>query len=401
MSEPQDLVTLFADYADLAEAVQQRILEIDNRATGGKALRPLTLREAARLLGLAEPELRCRLEQDRGLPQGEPAGPGRRLFTLEAVHELRRALLARTGEERFRPGRGPGDKLQVVAFGNFKGGAAKTTMAVHLAQYLALRGWRVLLLDLDSQASATGLLGFSPDAQFGDDATLYGWLRGEVPGLADLVQRTHLVGLDLIPANLGLYRAEFELPVRQLKERSFRFWRLLAEGLPAIEEAYDLVVCDCPPSLGYLSINALFAATGLIVPAPASMLDFGSTGRFFRMLSETLADIAAFEGGPPKRLDFVRILVARLVTTDRNQQRIAAWMASTFGDRLLRTAMAHTTALDQAGTVKRTLYELEPGRAPRSQERGLEFMDAANAEIEALLLATWGRAAGQPAREAA
>ena len=153
--------------------------------------------------------------------------------------------------------------------------------------------------------------------------------------------------------------------------------------------------------MGYLSINALFAATGLIVPAPASMLDFGSTGRFFRMLSETLADIAAFEGGPAKRLDFVRILVARLVTTDRNQQRIAAWMASTFGDRLLRTAMAHTTALDQAGTVKRTLYELEPGRAPRSQERGLEFMDAANAEIEALLLAAWGRQPAQRTREAA
>jgi chromosome partitioning protein len=400
MTAPQDLVTLFADYADLAETVQQRILEIDNRPTGRKALRRLTARETAGLLGLSESELRRSLARDPHLPQGESAGAGRRLFSLEAVHGLRRALSAGTGEPRFRPGRAGGDGLQVVAFGNFKGGAAKTTMAVHLAQYLALRGWRVLLLDLDSQASATSLMGFSPDLEFGDDATLYGYLRGEVASLSGLVQRTHLAGLDLIPANLGLYRAEFELPVRQLKEPRFRFWRLLADGLPALDASYDVVVCDCPPSLGYLTINALFAATGLIVPAPASMLDFASTGRFFRMLSETLSDIAAFEGGPAKRLDFVRILVAKLLTTDRNQQRIASWMASTFGERLLRVPMAHTTALDQAGTVKRTLYELEPA-ARRSQERALEFMDAANAEIEALLLAAWGRPPAPSAREAA
>jgi chromosome partitioning protein len=94
----------------------------------------------------------------------------------------------------------------------------------------------------------------------------------------------------------------------------------------------------------------------------------------------------------------VRILLTKVHTTDRNQQRIAAWMTATFGDRLLDARMAHTTALDQAGNVKRTLYELEPGSGRKAQERGIDFLDRVNAEIEALILAQWQRS---KAREAA
>jgi chromosome partitioning protein len=249
----------------------------------------------------------------------------------------------------------------------------------------------VLLIDLDSQASATGLFGFVPDDDFEEEDTLYGFLRGTVDGLQPLVRQTYFPGLDLLPANLGLYRAEFELPVRQLREHDFRFWRLLADGLPSLDDGYDVVLCDCPPSLGYLTINALFAADGLIVPAPASMLDFASTGRFFQMLADTLGHIAEFEGRTAKTLDFVRILVAKYHTNDRNQQRVAAWMTSTFGDHVLDARMAHTTALDQAGTVKRTLYEMEQGTGRRTQERGLDYLNAVNAELHALLLACWGR----------
>jgi chromosome partitioning protein len=400
MVETQNLVSLFEEYAMLAEAVQRRIIEIDNKPEQKKRLRLFPTREAADLLGISDSYLRRLVLDDAELPQGEALGPSRRGFRLDEINAIRGSLLARTGDARYRVGRdaAAGDRLQVLALCNFKGGAAKTTTAVHLSQYLALRGYRVLLIDLDSQASATGLFGFHPDEDLAETDTLYGFMGSNGRALCDLTRPTYISGLDLLPANLGLYRVEFELPVRQMKEANFRFWRLLGDGLATVDDRYDVIVCDCPPSLGYLTINALYAATGLIVPAPPSMLDFASTGRFFRMMADTLADIEAFEGGPPKSLDFVRILLTKVHTTDRNQQRIAAWMTATFGDRLLDARMAHTTALDQAGNVKRTLYELEPGSGRKAQERGIDFLDRVNAEIEALILAQWQRS---KAREAA
>ena len=110
-----------------------------------------------------------------------------------------------------------------MAVANFKGGAAKTTHSVHLAQYLALHGYRVLLIDLDSQASATSLFGHTPDDDFDRLDTLYRLFTADdtqrIDSLVSLIKPTYWDGLDLIPANLGLYSTEFELPVRQLRQK--------------------------------------------------------------------------------------------------------------------------------------------------------------------------------------
>ena len=381
----------FGEFADACEAIQRRIIEVDNRPERSKRLRPFALSETAALLGLDESRLRDLLRQRPELPQGVEESRGRRSFTLEALGLLRDGLASVRQRSSLRPGRQPGDPLQVVSLANFKGGVAKTTTAVHLAQYLALRGYRVLLIDLDSQASATGAFGFLPDEDFGESDTLCAWLRSEIDSLQPLVRPTYWHGLDLLPANLGLYRAEFELPARQMREKDLRFWRLLEQGLATVDGLYDVVVCDCPPSLGYLSINALFASTGLIVPVPPSMLDFASTGRFFRMMADTLDTIAEFDRAPRAGMGFVRVLLAKLNTADRNHRRIAGWMESNFGEQLLANRMALTTALDYAGNLKRTLYEVEPAPERRAHARGLAFMDAVNREIEGLIQAQWGR----------
>ena len=348
MPKQLNLVDVFDEYADLSDGVQKRIIEIDNKPHRAKRLRLFRTREAAELLGISDSYLRRLALEDPDLPKGTQIGKAQRGFTLGEINLIRRELHARTGDSRYSVGRhrDANDKMQVVALANFKGGAAKTTTSVHLAQYMALHGYRVLLMDLDSQASATSLFGFHPDDDIAESETLYPFLRGDLDGLQSLVRPTYWPNLDLLPANLGLYRVEFELPVKQLRVPDFRFWRLLERGLVSIDDQYDVVICDCPPSLGYLSINAIYAATALIVPAPPSMLDFASTGRFFRMMGDTLRDIAEVEGAPAKALDFVRILITKYNTTDRNHQRIAAWMVSTFADRMLDERMAITTALD-------------------------------------------------------
>lgn len=384
-----DLIDVFDEYADLADGVQKRIIEIDNKPHRAKRLRPFRTREAADFLGISDSYLRRLVAEDPSVPKGAPIGKSQRGFELDEINLIRRTLYTKTNDQRYVVGRRDHDKMQILAIANFKGGAAKTTTAVHLSQYLALRGYRILLIDLDSQASATSLFGFHPDEDIAESETLYPFLRGDVDSLRALVRPTYWPNLDLLPANLGLYRVEFELPVKQMRVAGFQFWRLLEQGWASIDDRYDVVICDCPPSLGYLSINAICAATALLVPAPPSMLDFASTGRFFRMMSDTLRDIAEVESGPAKQLDFVRILLTKYNTTDRNHQRIAAWMMSTFADRLLDEKMAITTALDSAGNLKRTLYELEPDSGRRSHERGLEYLNRMNAEIERLIVAEW------------
>ena len=284
------LVDTFAAFGRTCEAIQQRIIELDNEPRGRKTLRAFGLREVLRALDCGEAELRL-------LPEAAPLWRRGGRLDLAAIARLRAALAARAPQRA--SGRRPGEPLRTLAVANFKGGVGKTTTAVHLAQHLTLRGYRVLLVDLDSQASATSLFGFQPDIDFTAEQTLWSYLRGDRQDLVGLVVPTHWPGLDLLPANLALYRAEFELPVLQREQRDFRFWRLLEHGLADLGERYDVVVCDCPPSLGYLSINALFAADGLIVPAPASMLDFASTGRFFQMVADTLSIIERYEAGVP------------------------------------------------------------------------------------------------------
>ncbi|MEK0084882.1 plasmid partitioning protein RepA [Benzoatithermus flavus] len=389
---------IFVDHADGCDEIQRKIIEVQSHPDQHKKLRLFPTPEAARLLRISESHLRGLVRQ-KGFPQGTVVGGNnRRAFTLAEVNEIRRLLFAATKDPRYRVGRQRerGEKLAVVTVANFKGGAAKTTHSVHLAQYLALQGYRVLLVDLDSQASATSMFGHVPDEEFDRLDTLYRLFTLDdgvrTASLHDLVRPTYWDGLDLIPANLGLYSTEFELPVRQIKQRELRFWRILADALPSIDDRYDVVVCDCPPSLSYLSINAVMAANFLLVPIPPSMLDFSSAGRFFRMVYETLSTLAQAEGGRVKTFDAVRLLVSKYAIADANQSQLVKWMSAVFADTLLENRMALTTGLDNAGNLKQSYYELESADMNRrTYERGLEYLNNVNAEIERVIWSIWGR----------
>lgn len=396
--EVEAALRIFLDHAEGCDEIQRKIIEIQSHPDRHKKLRLIPTPEAARLLRISESHLRGLLRQE-GFPQGTVVGGNnRRAFTLAEVNAIRRLLLASTRDPRYRVGRDRerGEKLVVATVANFKGGAAKTTHAVHLAQYLALHGYRVLLIDLDSQASATSMFGYAPDEAFDRLGTLYRLFtldaEARTGSLADLVQPTYWDGLDLVPANLGLYTTEFELPVRQMRERELRFWRVLADALPTVDDRYDVVVCDCPPSLSYLSINAVMAANLLLVPIPPSMLDFSSAGRFFRMAYETLATLAQAEGGRVKRFDAVRLLVSKYAIADANQSQLVKWMSAVFADTLLENRMALTTGLDNAGNLKQSYYELESADMNRrTYERGLEYLNSVNAEIERVIWGIWQR----------
>jgi cellulose biosynthesis protein BcsQ/uncharacterized integral membrane protein len=147
--------------------------------------------------------------------------------------------------------------MRTIVITNQKGGCGKTTTAVNLAAALAQIGNRVLIVDLDPQAHATLGLGYEPDTL---DRTIYHSLANKQLALSKVITSTKVKGLDLVPSNILLAKAQNELTAVPRKEY------ILADHLKTVSGKYDFCVIDCPPSLGLLTFNALIASTDIIVP---------------------------------------------------------------------------------------------------------------------------------------
>lgn len=149
-----------------------------------------------------------------------------------------------------------GKRAPVFAVANQKGGVGKTTSAISLAAALAILERKVLLVDLDPQGNTTGGLGCDKQSL---GSTVYDWLLGGAP-FQSVVRSTDLKFLSLLPANRDLVGAEVELVGAERREY------LLRDRLEERRNDYDFIVVDCPPSLGFLTLNALTSADGVIIP---------------------------------------------------------------------------------------------------------------------------------------
>ncbi len=360
-----------------------------------KQLRRFSSGEAARLIGVDDGYLR-RLSLDGKGPAPEIGPSGRRSYSSADIQALRSVLDegAKTGR-RYRKDRRDEEHLQVIAVVNFKGGSGKTTTAAHLAQHMALQGYRVLAVDLDPQASLSALHGIQPEFDVRDNETLYAAIRYDEARrpLADVIQKTYFPGLDLVPGNLELMEFEHETPRALLQRRSDEnslFFTRFAQALAPVALRYDVVVVDCPPQLGYLTLSALCAATSVLVTVHPQMLDVMSMCQFLLMTSEMLGVVA--RAGGDMNYDWMRYLVTRYEPTDGPQTQMVAFMRTLFGERVLTNAMLKSTAVSDAGITKQTLFEVSRDQFTRATyDRAVESLDAVNGEIEALIRTAWGR----------
>lgn len=360
-----------------------------------KTLRRFSSGEAAALIGVTDAYLRQLSLAGHG-PEPETGAGGRRSYSLAQVNALRR-FLSTPDRRSYEPHRVGAEPLQVLAVTNFKGGSGKTTTAAHLAQYLALRGYRVLAIDLDPQSSLSALFGIQPEADLEENETLYAALRYDEARrpLREVIRPTYFAGLDLVPANLELQEFEHDTP--RILARSGRgadtpFFSRIAEVLASVASDYDVVVIDCPPQLGFLTLGALCAASGVIVTIHPQMLDVASMGQFLFMTSDLLEVVRRAGGTLDYR--FLRYLVTRYEPQDGPQVQVVGFLRTLFGERVLTNAMLKSTAVSDAGLTKQTLYEIgRQGGTKGSYARALEALDAVNLEIEQLIRQAWGRAA--------
>ena len=356
-----------------------------------KEMRKFTSGEAAALLGVNDSYLR-KLHLDGKGPSPALTPGNRRLYTAEDIQALR-VLLEKTARKPgdYLPGRRDGDHLQIIGVMNFKGGSGKTTTSAHLAQRLALKGYRVLGIDLDPQASFTALHGVQPEFDLVDGGTLYDAIRYENPvPIRQVIRKTYIPNLDLIPGNLELMEFEHETPRALSQGNAGLFFFRVKEALNQVDGDYDVVVIDCPPQLGFLTMSALTAATGLLVTIHPEMLDVMSMSQFLRMTAD-LMDVIA-ETGADMSHDWMRYLLTRYEPTDAPQNRIHAFLRTMYGDNVLNAPMLKSTAISDAGLTKQTLYEVERSAFTRATyDRAMESLNAVNDEISGLIQATWGR----------
>ena len=385
-------------HAELLGSQLQSISETLFPPTASKALRRFTSGEAAKLIGVSDSTLRkMTLAGDGPLP--ETASNGRRFYSLSDINEIRAIFAANArGREAidFVPHRREGEHLQVLAVTNFKGGSGKTTTSAHLAQYLALAGYRVLAIDLDPQASLSALLGVLPELHVGHNETLYAAIRydeGRRP-LRDVIRHTYFDGLDLVPGNLELMEFEHTTP-KVLADGSASdagaiFFARVASAIDEVADDYDVVVIDCPPQLGFLTLASLCAATSMIVTVHPQMLDVSSMSQFLLMTRDLLGVVR--DAGGTLKFDFVRYLLTRYEPQDAPQTKVVALLRNLFDDHVLTSPMVKSAAISDAGLTKQTLYEIGPGNLTRSTyDRAMESLTMVNGEIEDLMKLAWGR----------
>ena len=358
-----------------------------------KGLRQFSLAEAAYFLGVTPSNIKKLHLEGKG-PTPTTSKSGRRSYSAEQMQELRRYLdrHGRADYKEYVPHRRQGESLQVISVVNFKGGSGKTTTAAHLAQHLALTGHRVLAIDLDPQASLSALHGIQPELD--KNPSLYDAIRydDQKRRIVEVTRPTNFPGLDIIPANLELQEYEYETPLEASKTASGAgrtFFTRITDALREVDDRYDVVVIDCPPQLGYLTLTALTASTAVLVTIHPQMLDVMSMSQFLLMLGGILQSISSVA---KVRLKWFRYLVTRFEPTDGPQSQMVGFMQTLFPGQILDSRMVKSTAISDAGITNQTLYEVDRSQFTHvTYDRAMDALNGVNEEIAALVHGAWGR----------
>jgi chromosome partitioning protein len=347
--------------------------------------------EAATMLGCSTNRIRL-AEEDGRLPSPPFDEGGRRLGYDVAAMLRMREVLGRS------PRRAAGDEPAIIAVQNFKGGVGKSTVTTHLAHYLAIQGYRVLVVDCDSQATTTTLFGFNPHFDVERDQTLYPYLSIDATQ-ADLlyaVQPTPWPNVDLIPSCLELFDVEYELAAAGSTGQSVlaaRF-RKLKQGLADLARSYDVVILDPPPALGTISLAVMQAANALLVPLAATTPDFCSTVQFLSMMDQVLAQLA--QAGIDVDYRFVRLLCSRHDTSNPSESMVIRIMEEAFGASLLPVAVLDSAEISHASLRMMTVFELDkPIGTARTHKRCKANLEEALGQVEQLVRRGWHRVAPQ------
>lgn len=399
-----------------------------------KSLRRFSTWEVAELIfGVNQSTMRGKLAADPTLPSGEVEEEGRqRWFTLDEVNELRRRLKFKG--RQLRPQRPVGKRAVRVAVANFKGGAGKSTVALHLAHAAALRGYRVLAVDFDPQATLSHSMGLN---NVSEEHTVWGIMvrdlireterlnagsRGAETGRGvakrtlpssirdlglenlrtdDFIASTSWPTIDAVPSCANAAFVEFASAQYRHLSPDWSFFGCVSRYLDALpHDAYDIVIFDCPPAIGYQSMNAVFAADVLYVPSGPGYWEYDSTTSFVGQLAEALEDLSAgfaenFPTGKvslPKVFHEIRFLLTRFEPGNELHRAMLDAFRRVFEGHVCEHPVELTRAVEQSGRFLSSVYEIDYREMTRETwKRARRSFDRAFEEFEGTVHSVWDR----------
>ena len=233
---------------------------------------------------------------------------------------------------------------RVIAMCNQKGGVGKTTTTINLAAALAEYGRRVLIVDFDPQGAASAGLGInSQDLDF----TIYNLLMSSKVSIRDAIEHTKIENLDLVPANIDLSAAEVQLVNEVAREQA------LTRALRPVIDEYDVILIDCQPSLGLLTVNALTAAHGVMVPLEAEFFAL----RGVALLIDTI-DMVHDRLNPRLKIDGILVTMVDLRTL--HAREVLERLQEAFGDKVYDTIIRRTVKFPDASVATEPITTYAP-----------------------------------------
>ncbi len=374
--------------------------------------------------------LRGRMAADPSLPQGITEEDGRqRWYTLDEINAIRRRL--KVNRKSLLPYRPANTRAVRVAIANFKGGAGKSTVALHFAHAAALDGYRVLVVDFDPQATLSHSMGLT-DVE--EEYTVWGIMARDLTretdrmnsapvgaesgtslpqrslpasitdmGLGELrvtdfIRPTCWSTIDIVPSCANAAFVEFASAQYRHLNPEWSFFAAVSRYLDALpDDSYDLILFDCPPAIGYQSMNAVFAADMLYIPSGPGYWEYDSTTSFIGQLAEALEDLSRFSNlvpsgtlALPKAFRDVRFLLTRFEPGNELHRAMRSAFFKVFDDRMTEHPIEMTRAVEQSGRFLSSVYEIDYRDMTRETwRRARASFDRAYDEFKGHMTTAW------------